>query len=341
MTAIARLTPVNLREVWPNEAADFTPWLADNLDGLSEALGIDLELERIEAPVGSFSVDILARDVNENRTVVIENQLEATNHDHLGKVLTYAAGYNADVMVWIVREFRDEHRQALDWLNQRTGEGTEFYGVVVKAVRIGDSPAAFIFDVVARPNEFRKTHASSSSGGGMSLVQEKYLTFWQGIVDRLRENHRLTNARKADKYNWMNFATGVSNVVYNVTFSKSGARAEIYLNAHRERNKALFDQLYTNQHQIESAFGKTFEWERMDGYKASRITTSLLGKTINDPPEALAQTADWMVNTIVQLSRTVIPIVREVAAEVDRELATEPSAGPATDALGYDDFDEE
>ena len=337
MTAIARLTPVNLREVWPNEAADFTPWLADNLDGLSEALGIDLELERIEAPVGSFSVDILARDVNENRTVVIENQLEATNHDHLGKVLTYAAGYNADVMVWIVREFRDEHRQALDWLNQRTGEGTEFYGVVVKAVRIGDSPAAFIFDVVAQPSTFRKSNVARID----NATGQAYLTFWQGIVDRLRDSHRLTNSRKSTSDSWKYFAVGVKDISYEVAFSKTDARTGLWLGSpDRRRNKAIFDRL-RDYRGLEEAFGESLDWERLDGYKSSRIAMHLPGKTINDPPEALAHTADWMVSTIVQLSRTVIPIVREVAAEVDRELATEPSAGPATDALGYDDFDEE
>ena len=125
MPEVARLEPVDLRAVWPNEASDFTPWLAENLEELSKALGIDLELIQREAPVGSFSLDIHARDVNQNRTVVIENQLEPTNHDHLGKVLTYAAGHNADVMVWIVKEFRDEHRQALDWLNQRTRSPSE------------------------------------------------------------------------------------------------------------------------------------------------------------------------------------------------------------------------
>ena len=150
MPDIARLEPVDLREVWRNEASDFTPWLADNLDRLGEALGMDLELVQTEAPVGSFSLDIQARDANGDRKVVIENQLEQTNHDHLGKVLTYAAGNDADVMVWVVRDFRDEHRQALDWLNQRTSEETEFWGVVVRAV-IGNSAPAPVFDVFHVP----------------------------------------------------------------------------------------------------------------------------------------------------------------------------------------------
>ena len=165
MPEIARLEPVDLKKVWPNEASDFTPWLDANLDRLGEALGINLEFVQREAPVGPFSLDILAKDEDADRKVVIENQLEQTNHDHLGKVLTYAAGNDADVMVWIARDFRDEHRQALDWLNQRTSEETEFWGVVVRAVKIGNSAPAPIFDVVSRPNTFRKIRISSGASG--------------------------------------------------------------------------------------------------------------------------------------------------------------------------------
>lgn len=333
MTEVARLMPVDLREVWPNEAASFTPWLAENLDGLSEALGIDLELVQQEAPVGSFSVDILAKDVNENRSVVIENQLEATNHDHLGKVLTYAAGYNADVMVWVVREFRDEHRQALDWLNQRTGEGTEFYGVVIKAVRISDSPVAPLFEVVARPNEFRKTRVSSGSDAPLSPAQEKYQAFWQGIVNRLRDDYKLTNAHKPSKDSWMYFYPGVRDVAYEVAFSKKDARAGLWLySKDKRRNKAIFDRLRTNE-DIEGVFGEPFGWERLDGYKSSRIAVYLLGRSIGDSEEMLAQTGDWMVNTVVRLSQAVIPIVREVAREVDREMVADASLELLNDGL--------
>ena len=152
---LAKIERVDLREAWPNEARDFTPWLAENIAELGEALGMDLELQEREAAVGGYSLDVLATDLNQNRPVIIENQLETTNHTHLGQLLTYAAGYDANVIVWLTREFRDEHRQALDWLNQRTGEDTQFFGVVVELLRIGNSPYAPYFKLVATPNKWR------------------------------------------------------------------------------------------------------------------------------------------------------------------------------------------
>lgn len=133
---LAKIERVDLREAWRNEARDFTPWLAENIAELGEALGMELELQETEAAVGDYSLDVLATDLNENRPVIIENQLEATNHTHLGQLLTYAAGHDANVIVWLTKEFRDEHRAALDWLNQRTDDNTQFFGVVVELWRI-------------------------------------------------------------------------------------------------------------------------------------------------------------------------------------------------------------
>ena len=128
MVELAKIEKVDLRAVWPDEADDFTLWLQDNIDQLGAALGMDIEVQEREAAVGRFSLDLLAQDGN-GRPVIIENQLEATDHDHLGKLLTYAGGHDAEVIVWIAKEFRDEHRAALDFLNSRTGEDTEFFGV--------------------------------------------------------------------------------------------------------------------------------------------------------------------------------------------------------------------
>ncbi len=334
MPDIARLEPVDLRDVWRNEANDFTPWLAENLDRLGEALGMDLEHVQTEAPVGSFSLDIQARDANGNRKVVIENQLEPTNHDHLGKVLTYAAGFDADVMVWVVREFRDEHRQALDWLNQRTGEETEFWGVVVRAVRIGNSAPASVFEVVSRPNTSRKIRVGRREGGQLSVSEQAYFAFWPRVVDRLRDDHGLTSSRSSSPRSWMAFASGIRGVGRNVSFSSQDARVELYINrGDKELNKGFFDLLHSHREQLEAAMGEGFAWERLDRGSASRISLYLPNRSVTDPEDKLKEIADWMVDRCVRLAEKVVPIAKELAEEFD--------AGIASTADGEDSPDDQ
>ena len=150
------LTSVDLRECWPHEAGDFTPWLAqkDNIQLLGVALGMELELQQQEASVGDFSADLFCIDAADEEPVVIENQLERTNHRHLGQILTYAAGLEACTVVWVVKEFREEHRAALDWLNRITESKFRFFGLEIEAFRIGDSPPAPRFEVVVKPNDW-------------------------------------------------------------------------------------------------------------------------------------------------------------------------------------------
>ena len=168
MVDLGTIERVDLRQVWPHEAQDFTPWLAENLDVLGEALGLDLEFQEQEARVGPFFLDVLAYDRGNDRPVIIENQLEATNHTHLGQLLTYAEGYDAGVVISLTGDFQDEHRAALDWLNQRTGEGTEFFGVAMEAWKIDVSRAAPHFRIVAAPNTWSKSSAKGKTirGGG-------------------------------------------------------------------------------------------------------------------------------------------------------------------------------
>lgn len=332
MPEIARLEPVNLRDVWPYEANDFTPWLAENLDRLGEALGMDLELVQTEAPVGSFSMDIQARDANGDRKVVIENQLEATNHDHLGKVLTYAAGNDADVMVWVVRDFRDEHRQALDWLNQRTSEQTEFWGVVVRAVRIGSSAPASVFEVVSRPNTFRKSRIGGGASGTQSASQQAYFAFWPRVLDKLRNVPGLTSRRDSTTASWIAFSSGIRGVGRNLSFSKQGARVELYLDrGDKELNKSLFEFLQGRREQLEAAMGEQFAWERLNESRASRIALYLLNRSVNESDEKLDEISDWMVNTYIKLLNNVIPELRELADEFDAGNSSSP------DGAGYQD----
>ena len=162
MPEFGNLASVEVSKMWPNEARDFTPWLASNLARLGAVLGMDLELTTREAEVGDFSLDLLARDLSTNRPVSIENQFGATNHDHLGKLITYAAGIDAAAVVWLAETIRDEHRQAIEWLNRRTDTGVHFFAVLVEVVRIDDSRPAVVFKAVVALNEWQQIARDSA-----------------------------------------------------------------------------------------------------------------------------------------------------------------------------------
>jgi hypothetical protein len=314
---LSRIEPVDLRDIWPHEAQDFTPWLAEHLDELGAVLGLDLEVRGMETNVGSFSLDILAHDLGSDRPVVIENQLEATNHDHPGKLLTYAAGYDAHVVVWLVREFRDEHRAALDWLNQRTNEETAFFGIGIEAWRIGDSLPAPRFDLVAFPNDWQKQVAQSSKGTGggeLSPKQRKYQKFFQQLIDTMREEHDFTSARKGQPQNWYHFGSGFSGVPYNVAFVQDGkAIAGMYFSTgDRERNKALFNRLHEREEMIEQEIGYPLTWDRRDDISASFVQAERAGSIEDD--ERLGEIREWMVGRLLDFKRVFQPHLEEIVA---------------------------
>ena len=322
-TGLGRIEKADLREAWPHEAADFTPWLAHHVSELGAALGLELELESEEAPVGQFSLDLLARDTGTNRAVIIENQLEQTDHDHLGKLLTYAGGYGADVIVWIAKEFRDEHRQALDWLNQRTDEDTEFFGVVVEVWKIDGSRPAPHFNIVAAPNEWRREAVRSVRDAKASDKNLRYRAFFQELMDALRERG-FTNARKAQLQSWYSFSAGHSQrVQYGANFAQGKrAKIEVYIdNTDREWNKTLFDQLLERKESIESDLSESLEWKRLDDRRASRIAVVRPG-SIDDDPETLKEIEDWMIDKLLDFKRVFGPRLDELA--IDHR----PSPGP-------------
>ncbi|MCP9826982.1 hypothetical protein KBZ19_00560 [Synechococcus sp. L2F] len=183
--SLGLLETVDLRQAWAHEAHSFTPWMAENLNRLSAALGIPLELEGQEVSVGSFSADLLARNPQDGSLVLIENQLEQTDHNHLGQILTYLAGLEAQVIVWIASDFRDPHLSAIHWLNDHTVDPFAFFAVQVKAVRISDSPIAPLFEVVAKPNGWdRKLQQQvASQTGELSTLGQFRLAFWSRLLE--------------------------------------------------------------------------------------------------------------------------------------------------------------
>ncbi|MGH9510336.1 MAG: DUF4268 domain-containing protein [Terriglobales bacterium] len=311
MKEFGALKRIDLRDVWRKEATEFTPWLADNLKALGEALGMDLELVTREAPVGDFSLDLLARDLGRDRVVVIENQLAPTDHDHLGKLLTYAAGNNAGGVIWVAAEIRDEHRQALDWLNQHTDSDIEFYAVVVEVIKIDDSKPAYDFNPVAFPNRWRKTRIEAAGSRQTSERGEAYRSFFQDMIDELRERHRVTSARVARPQNWGEFPSGVSGISYCLSFTHGGrVRAEFYIGRpDAAENKRLFDSLHAERKELEAQFGEPLEWERLEDKNACRVAIYRAG-SIMDPPEALQEIRRWGIEHLLRLKRVFGPRLR-------------------------------
>lgn len=311
---LGHLTNMELRDFWPKEASDFSPWLAKNLSMLGNVLGLELELTTHEAPVGEFSLDILARDLGRDRPVIIENQLEQTDHDHLGKLLTYAAGYDAAVIIWIAKEIREEHRQALDWLNQRTGSNTDFFGVVVELLKINDSPPACNFKLVAFPNEWRKRKISNSGIAKTSKRQEAYREFFQELIDQLREQHKFTGARIGQPQNWYAFSSGISGILYSFSFAQEGrARVEIYIDrGDLEQNKIFYDELEKNKTEIEREFSEDLDWEPLSSKRACRIALYRPGR-IDDDSQSLEEIKNWAIDSLLKFKKVFAPHMNRIA----------------------------
>jgi hypothetical protein len=229
MASFGELKILDPHLLWPNEAREFTPWLAANISHLGDALGIELEVIATEADVGAFSLDILAKDLGTGRQVVVENQFGSTNHDHLGKLLTYAAGLDATAVIWVAELIRDEHREALEWLNRRTDAETHFFAVVVEVFQIDNSRPAFSFKPVVFPNEWQRATRDAADRQTTPRA-ETYRGYFQALIDELREKHHFTGARVGQPQNWYIFASGVTGIGYGTSFAQGGrVRVEVYI----------------------------------------------------------------------------------------------------------------
>ena len=290
-----------LEATGPGDARDFTPWLTANIARLGEALGMDLEMIAIEAEVGDFSLVLLARDLGTGRSAVIENQFGNTNHDHLGKLITYGSGVDAGAVIWVTGSVREEHRQALEWLNRRTDADLHFFLVLVEVMRIDESRPAVLFKPIVFPNEWQritreKAERQPSSKG------EAYRQYFQVLIDEMREKYRFTGIRTALPQNWHSFQSGITGITYGTSFALGGrVRAEVYIDfGEVERNKALFDALLARRSEIESTLGEMLEWERLDDRRASRIAIYRPGATQEDDAR-LQEIRAWAVERLLKL----------------------------------------
>lgn len=317
---LATLERLDPRKVWNGEAKEFTPWLRDNISILSEAVGLDLEVIESEGAVGDFKVDIVAKDLGSGRTVVIENILGPTDHEHLGKLLTYAAGRNARAAILIAIDFRDEHANTLEWLNEISKGDPLFFGVKVEVLRIENSPPAPDFQVVVEPKEW-----NADVTPDLSPKQKAYQEFFTSLVQKVRERRPgFTSATKGLPQNWFSFPAGRAGFSYSVSFAKqSRMRVELYIDVgDAPKNKSAFDRLRSQREAIENEIGRKLEWERLEERRACRIAAYFEPIAIDSPPDDLQNAMEWAIETLIQFDRVFRGRIAELPLDGERDSAT-------------------
>lgn len=303
MKALGTIKQIDdLRSVWSHEAHDFSKWLAEeeNLAKLSEEIGIDIVLEELESPVGGFSVDLFATEDGTGRKIIIENQLEETNHDHLGKIITYASGKDAEVLIWIVKHARDEHRQAVEWLNQHMDSNIGIFLVEIELWQINDSPYAPKFNVVERPNDWAK---SVKAAEGLSETKKLQVEFWQAFCNYAfakPEFAKCFNKRKALPHNWYELSLGKSIYSLNLSVDTQKRRVGAYL--YISDNKLLFQKFKHHQTEIEQMWDTKLEW--IEATKACRILATMPGD-IKKGPESWMPMFDWFIQSAMKIRQVV------------------------------------
>jgi hypothetical protein len=275
---LSRITKVNPREVWKHEALDFTQWLAkeENIAVLCDELEINLENIKPEAAAGRYNVDIVADDIDTKRKVIIENQLEPTDHKHLGQILTYASAYDASVIIWVVTDYTEEHRQAIDWFNRNISENISFFLVQIEVYKIGDSDPAPKFNIICEPNNWGKTVKSSGTGDAVSATKLLQMEFWEGLKSYAAEKGtRVSFNHTPQPKHWFNISIGTSrcHIALTINTQKGYVGCEVYI----RNDKALFDTFHKNKEKIEAAVGAELEWMELPDATASRILLTKKG----------------------------------------------------------------
>jgi hypothetical protein len=328
---LGRLEKISLRQAWPDEAQNFTPWLAEdaNLSLLGETIGIQLEVEAVEKQVGPFCADILAKEMGTERWVLIENQIEPTDHRHLGQLLTYAAGLDARTIIWIAESFREEHRAAIDFLNRATTEEFAFFGVQVELFRIGQSSPAPSFSLVGKPNNWSKRAqaAKQVAQGELSPTQQLNREFWSQLINKSVATYPALGVRSPYKSSWQAAERLFSNsqlyVDANAAFTATGRlRVEVYLGGRLA--KAAFRHLLSEKQAIEDLFGAPLDWEELPQGQDSRIAFYMSGEQKKEHKQNWSAQQSWILENLPKLA--VLFRSRLANLNIDVLLAEEESA---------------
>lgn len=295
---LGKIKEVDIRKVWAHEQYDFSKWLAveENIKELGDTLNLALTDVETEKFVGSYRCDIICKDELTGKSVLIENQLEQTNHDHLGKIITYASGLDASVVVWIVAEARQEHASAIEWLNKHTDDDLAFFLIEVHAYTIGDSDPAPMFKIIEQPNDFARSVKAVARQGELSDSQIKRQEFWTMFNDVIDQRGKPFNKRKATTDHWYEVAVGSSQC--HISIDLVNKEHKIRVGLWIADNKDMFDNMKAHQAEIEDAAGFPLEWDRLDNKKASVICANIPGldfRRQDNYPELMNKTIDMVL----------------------------------------------
>lgn len=308
---LSTLTRVPLREAWRHEANEFTPWLAqvENLNMLADALGLsELISVATEHWVGDFKLDILCTDGNDQ--VVIENQLEETNHKHLGQILAYAAGVGAKKVIWVAESFRPEHATALEFLNDNTTEELAFFGVQIELWRIGDSPMAPKFEVVVKPNDWAKSgRVQARAAADASPTKQLQQKFWIALIDKLAKTAPQIRPQKPRPQHWLNNTIGRSGFGLNITANTRDGRLGVELWIPGAEAKKHFANLIKQKNDIESKLGFELDWQELPDALACRIASWYPHASIEDE-NRWDEYLDWIIQRLVKMDQVFRPVVK-------------------------------
>lgn len=307
---ISKLEIIPLRQAFRHEAHNFTVWLEGNIDALSERINLRLNVLEREKLVGSFHVDLYCED-DAGNIVIIENQLEQTDHDHLGKLLTYMVNLEAKVAIWIVANVRQEHLRVIDWLNESTATDTHFYLIQVEAIRIGNSAYAPLFTVRAGPDAQTKEIGETKKEWAERHILRQQ--FWAKLLERSRDRTNLGANRSPSRDYWLAVSLGRSGFNYNYLIYGDHAAIDLYIDVgYQEKNKSIFDRLYAEKDAIESEFGDALEWRRLDDKRTSRIVKSYHGYGGLHERDKWENLQDILIDALIRFDKTMRKRVRNM-----------------------------
>lgn len=301
------LKTVSARQKWTNEARDFTPWLANNISELSRALGLELEVENTEVAVGPYSADILAKDAGTGKYVVIENQLEKTNHDHLGKAITYASVLDASTIIWVATDFTEEHKKALDWLNDHTSDEVAIYGVQVELWQIDNSNAALRFNVISKPNQAVRQAARSIAAGDLTDKKKFQLDFWNRFKDKLAKTKKIPSLQTPRPQYWFDISIGKSNIYLSNTCNTEVNTVGVRIYIGNKISDKMLPFLESKKEEIETAIGQSLQWNPNPDNRDKVIM--LLHSTDFNDHKRVDEALDWLVDYTIKFRETFAKIV--------------------------------